>query len=315
MVRLEKIYLEIGNICNLSCPFCLVPRRPPQTMAKDQILQILPQIQKIASSVCLHVLGEPLFHPEFDTICDLFTTWDIPVQITTNGTLLHQKQTKLLEQNSIQQINISAHALDSLPFSLGCQEILTQIRDFCNQAHIARPDLYINLRFWNYHDLGKSRAFQFFKSLFHFDDSKIDIRWKKSFLLQDRAYLNFDSQFQWPCPAHPVRSEKGYCYGLSSHCGILANGDVAPCCLDGNGEIVLGNCLITPLEDILSSPRAQNMVAHFNKGELIEPLCRRCDFISRFDKKAHRLAGQHKPALWPDHKEYMSRGVGRFLLI
>ena len=296
MVKLDKIYLEIGNICNLSCPFCLVPRRAPQTMAKDHVLQILPQIKTLASSVCLHVLGEPLFHPEFDAICDLLALWDIPVQITTNATLLHKKQKKLLGQNSIRQINISVHALDLLPFSLDCREILTRIRHFCNEAQMIRPDLYINLRFWNYHNLEKSPAFQFFRSLFNFDASKIEIQWKKSFLLQNRVYLHFDSQFQWPCLTQPVRSEKGYCYGLSSHCGILANGDVVPCCLDGNGEMVLGNCLITPLEEILSSPRAHNMVAHFNKGELIEPLCRRCDFIARFDKKAQRLAGRQKSA-------------------
>nr|NJM01829.1 radical SAM protein [Desulfobacula sp.] len=291
MIRLEKIYLEIHNRCNLSCPFCLAPRRPPQTMAGDQILRILPRIKNIASTVCLHVLGEPLFHPEFDAVCDLFTAWGIPLQITTNGTLLHKKQGVILKQNSIRQINISVHALDSLP---DCHEFLAQIRDFCSRAQILRPDLYINLRFWNYQNLGKSPAFQFFKSLFRFDDSRIDIRWKKSFLLQGRLYLNFDAQFQWPCPAHPVRSLKGYCHGLSTHCGILTNGDVVPCCLDGNGEMVLGNCLVTPLEEILSSPRAQNMVAHFKKGELIESLCRRCDFISRFDKKAQG-AGRSKP--------------------
>jgi len=290
MTKLGKIYLEIGNICNLSCPFCLVPRRPPRTMAKDQILQIIPQIKRLASSVCLHVLGEPLFHPEFDAICDLFTLWNIPVQITTNATLLHKKQKKLLEPNSIQQINISVHALDSLPFSLDCQDILTRIRDFCSQAQILRPDLYINLRFWNYHELDNSPAFRFFKSLFDFDDHRIEIQWKKSFRIQNRIYLHFDTQFQWPCLTHPVRSEKGYCYGLNSHCGILANGDVVPCCMDGNGEMVLGNCLVTPLERILALPRAKNMVLHFNRGELAEPLCRRCDFISRFDKKAQRLA-------------------------
>ena len=295
MAKLGKIYLEIGNICNLSCPFCLVSRRAPRTMAKDQILQIIPQIKRLASSVCLHVLGEPLFHPEFDAICDFFTLWDIPVQITTNATLLHKKQKKILERNSIQQINISVHALDSLPFSLDSQDILTRIRDFCSQAQSLRPDLFINLRFWNYHDLEKSPAFRFFKSLFDFDDHRIEIQWKKSFRIQNRTYLHFDTQFQWPCPTHPVRSEKGYCYGLSSHCGILANGDVVPCCLDGNGEMVLGNFLVTPLEEILASPRAQAMRNQFNRGLLVEPLCRRCDYISRFDRKAQRLATGPQP--------------------
>jgi MoaA/NifB/PqqE/SkfB family radical SAM enzyme len=294
MIKLERIYLEIGNICNLACPFCLPRSRPPQTMTVDRIIRILPQIKKIASSVCLHVLGEPLFHPEFDAICDLLTVWEVPVQITTNGTLLYKKRKEILKQNTIRQINISLQALDFPHVSHDCHKLLSGIHQFCCKAMIARPELYINLRFWNFDKIEHSPTFQFFQSLFNFDVSKIDIQWKKSFHLQGRLYLNFDSQFQWPSLTHSFRSEKGYCYGLTHHCGILANGDVIPCCLDGNGEIVLGNCLVTPLEEILSLPRAQNMTAHFNKGELIEPLCRHCGFISRFDKKARRLATRHK---------------------
>lgn len=294
MIKLERIYLEISNICNLSCPFCLKPLRPPRTMTMDQMIRIVPQIKKNASSACLHVLGEPLFHPEFEDISDLLTVWDIPVQITTNGTLLYRKRKSILKQNTLRQINISIHALDSLPLSLDCREFMIDIHHFCLEAQAHRPDLYMNLRFWNYDKIGDSPAFRFFQSLFNFDASKIDIQWKKSFHLQNRLYLHFDSQFHWPSMAYPVRSESGYCYGLTHHCGILANGDVVPCCLDGNGEMVLGNCLVTPLEEILASPRAQSMQDHFNKGRLVEPLCQRCDFISRFDKKALRLAAGTK---------------------
>lgn len=294
MGKLEKIYLEIGNICNLSCPFCLPNLRPPETMTIGSLNRILPQIKKIASSVCLHVLGEPLFHPQFEDICDLFTLWEVPVQITTNGTLLDQKRNIILKQNSIRQINISLQAIDSLPLSHDSHKLLTDIRHFCHDMEIARPDMYINLRFWNFDKIQQSISFEFFQSVFNFDVSKIDLRWKKSFRLRNRLYLNFDSQFQWPSLIHPVQREIGYCYGLTHHCGILANGDVVPCCLDGNGTIVIGNCLDTPLEEILISPRALSMVDHFNKGQLLEPLCRRCGFISRFDKKARRLATRNK---------------------
>ncbi len=291
---LEKIYLEISNTCNLSCPFCVPHLRSPQAMPIDRILRILPQIKKTASSVCLHVLGEPLFHPEFDGICDLFTAWDVPVQITTNGTLLYEKKKTVLKQNSIRQMNISVHALDSPAFSHDRHKLLNDIHQFCTDARIARPDMYINLRFWNYDEIRNSPSFQFFQSLFNLNGLKIDLRQKKRVHVIDRLYLHFDSQFQWPSLDQPVRSEKGHCYGLIHHCGILANGDVVPCCLDGNGIMVLGNCFATPLEEILTSPRAQNILDHFNKGELVESLCRRCCFISRFDKKALRSAAQKK---------------------
>lgn len=292
MTRFDKIYLEITNICNLSCPFCLKGGRPPRAMQPDEIKSLIPQLKNLADSVCLHVLGEPLCHPEFDWICDLFTLWGLPVQITTNGTLIHQKKKVLLRPNAIRQVNISIHALDAISGNRERDEILGQIYQFCEQALAIKPEMYINLRFWNPAAKDLSPSLQFFRSLFHLNSLSIDLKRKKSFHISGRLYLNFDSQFDWPCLSHPLRTRSGYCYGLTSHFGILANGDVIPCCLDGNGSIALGNGFDLCIENILASYRAEAMRSHFHQGKLIEPLCQRCGFISRFDQKARRLSAK-----------------------
>jgi hypothetical protein len=57
---------------------------------------------------------------------------------------------------------------------------------------------------------------------------------------------------------------------------------VVPCCLDKEGVIPLGNAQTENLEDILAGPRALKMLQGFKNHRLVEDLCRRCQYIQRF---------------------------------
>jgi radical SAM protein with 4Fe4S-binding SPASM domain len=76
--------------------------------------------------------------------------------------------------------------------------------------------------------------------------------------------------------------EAGTCLGLRKQCAILADGTVTPCCLDGNGELALGSAKVTMLADILSGPRATAIRQGFERGVVVEDLCRRCTYRLRF---------------------------------
>ena len=45
-----------------------------------------------------------------------------------------------------------------------------------------------------------------------------------------------------------------FCKALLKQIGVLADGSLVPCCLDHNGDVILGNLLHQSLEEILSSP-------------------------------------------------------------
>jgi radical SAM protein with 4Fe4S-binding SPASM domain len=74
----------------------------------------------------------------------------------------------------------------------------------------------------------------------------------------------------------------GRCHGLSSHFGILADGQVVPCCLDKEAAIPLGSIEHQPILEILDSPRAQAILKGFKNKKLLEGLCQRCQYIERF---------------------------------
>ena len=103
----------------------------------------------------------------------------------------------------------------------------------------------------------------------------------KSLRLASKIILNFDNYFEWPSLKSTHESDAP-CYGLKSHIGILADGTVVPCCLDGEGVINLGNLHESSLEEVLYSERAKAMIEGFAHGKAVEELCRKCSYKERF---------------------------------
>jgi radical SAM protein with 4Fe4S-binding SPASM domain len=101
--------------------------------------------------------------------------------------------------------------------------------------------------------------------------------------LDNDVFLNQDIEFEWPSMKNKIISCKGKCYGLKNQIAILVNGDVVPCCLDTDGDIILGNIFKNNLDQILESNRAKRIIEGFNNSQLVEELCKRCNFIKKFN--------------------------------
>ncbi len=291
--RFKRIYIEISNICNLQCSFCPVVEREKDVMSLEKFQAILSQAAPLADQVCLHVMGEPLGHPEFPAFVSIAEDRKVLLQITTNGTLLDENRKQALLSPAIRQINFSMQAFsDNFPNSAP-ETHWRKVLEFAKMASSLRPELYINFRLWNLGNENQSinEAFiTFLESELHLEISrKIDPALQKSKKLLGRLYLHFDSRFDWPIESKRENSEVGYCYALNNHVAILSSGTVVPCCLDKEATLKLGNCLEQTLEEILESTRAKKIRDGFAKGKAVESLCQRCDYSSRFQKKALRL--------------------------
>ena len=105
----------------------------------------------------------------------------------------------------------------------------------------------------------------------------------KSIRLENQILLDFDTYFEWP-NLESNHFSNGFCYGLSSHMGILSNGTVIPCCLDGFGVIHLGNIFHQSLQDILKNEKTSNIINNFKNNIAVESLCQKCTFKDRFNK-------------------------------
>lgn len=282
----------MSNICNLQCHFCPEVQRSQFKISLSALRKRLVQVQPLAERVCYHVMGEPLGHPDFPSLVEVAGELLVPLEITTNGTLLNASSTQALLHPTVVQVNFSLQSfVDNFP-KANPDSYLQKIFAFCHRAFQERPDLYLNLRLWN---LEPSRQHQsvnesFLKSIgqeFSVQlNSQVDPSFKKSKRVRNRLYVHFDSRFEWPSLSRPFLSAKGTCHGLKSQLAILSEGDVVPCCLDKEAVVSLGNVEHQDLEEILNSPRSRSILEGFQKGELREELCQSCSYAQRFYKAA-----------------------------
>ena len=257
-------------------------------MAFPEFKRIVNQALPLTEQICLHLMGEPLAHPEIDRILGHCSEKGAKIQLTTNGLMLAKHRELINRESAIVQVNISLQSyMDNFPKG-NVEVYLGKVLDFVEFIQESRPEMYINLRLWNVKD-GQDDpngfVFDFIeKRLDIAINRKVDVGGIKSKKIGERLYLHFDSRFEWPRMELPVQGEQGRCNGLKDHIGIHADGTVVPCCLDDQKIINLGNCLESGLESVITSDRAVRMKEGFLNGVLKEELCKRCSYINRFKR-------------------------------
>lgn len=286
---LDRVYIEISNICNVQCSFCPVVERDKKIMSLSDFTKIIDQAAPKAKEVCLHLMGEPLAHPKIKEIINICDKKNVLVQITTNGLLIKRYSDFLANSQNVRQINFSLQSYtDNFP-NKRIDGYLGEILKFIKDAHKIRPELYTNLRLWNQGDEINSKEnekiFGFIEKYFEIGiNRRVEVGHIKSKRIWNRLYLHFDSRFEWPSTENEFKSTTGRCNGLLRHVGIHTDGSVVPCCLDSEARINLGNCLNEPLDKILNSKRALKIKEGFLNNRLVEDMCQKCDYIQRFNK-------------------------------
>jgi radical SAM protein with 4Fe4S-binding SPASM domain len=283
--QFRKIYIEITNVCNLNCSFCPKTKRKPEFMSLDLFKTAIKESKHLCEEITLHVMGEPLIHPEIKEIIEFAQKENVKINLTTNGTLVSKHQNILLSK-AIRRINFSIHGIKNC-FSKEEQQVhLKNIISFTKRAQKEREDLIITYRLWNINDESNSDIIKTIEKKFNIElEEKSN---KISTKIVNNAFIHYDNSFEWPDPNKKIKATKGYCHGLSNHIGILSDGTVIPCCLDNNGNIPLGNIKNNTINEILKSPRAINMKKGFQERKLKENLCKGCTYIKRFEKNKDR---------------------------
>ena len=277
--RFKKIYVEITNKCNLSCTFCSPLKRSNKELTVDEFKTIITKVKPYTDYIYLHVKGEPLLHSNLDNILSVCDKENIKVNITTNGTFLNNKKDILNNHLCIRQINISLHCENNY------DNYFEKVFDTC---YYLSNKMFISYRIWNLSDLTLdkkstdivNKIIDYYK----LETNIVDKIYKdKEIKIFNNTYVNKDNLFTWPDNSNGFDLD-GKCYGLNTHIGVLVDGTVVPCCLDGNGEINLGNIFEEELDIILNKEIVEKMIEGFKNGKSICKLCKNCNFRNRFIK-------------------------------
>ena len=95
---LKRVYVEITNICNLRCSFCPGTRRRKRLMPAGEFRLLAGRLRPHVKYLYLHVMGEPLLHPELGELLSIAGELGFRVCLTTNGTLLGERAELLLSR-------------------------------------------------------------------------------------------------------------------------------------------------------------------------------------------------------------------------
>ena len=263
MKKFKKVYIEITNNCNLNCTFCIHNKRDKKFISFNEFKIVLQKLENYTDYLYFHILGEPLLHPKINELID-YASNKFNINITTNGYLI-----KRINNNKIRQLNISLHSYDEKS-NISIEEYLDNIFTTIDLL----KDTYISLRLWvknKYHNY----MIDYINNKYNL---KIDYN-VVNFKVNNHIFINNFHEFIWPDLNNNFYSEKGRCYAIRDHIGILVDGTIVPCCLDSNGEINLGNIYNDSIESVLNSDRVHKMKLGFQCGRKVEELCKHCCFI------------------------------------
>ena len=273
---LKKVYVEITNVCNLSCAFCPGTRRAPAFMTPEDFRVVAAKTRPYTEYIYLHLLGEPLLHPRLGEILAVCRALGYKTVVVTNGTLISDAAQTLLGCGCLYKICWSLHAYEANTGLGAPEDYLAPILRF---AEISAEAGVINVfKLWNgggQNDLNQTILASLTA---YFGAALSPVR--GGYTLGKRLFIDLADRFGWPGPDAPQTPPR-FCMALRDQLGVLCDGTAVPCCLDAEGVLKLGNLLTDSVEDVLGRPLAQTIKNGFSAGRAETELCRRCDFAKR----------------------------------
>jgi radical SAM protein with 4Fe4S-binding SPASM domain len=290
MIKFYRIYIELTNVCGLSCSFCPTKELPTKQMDLAFFEFVIKQAKAYTSEIACHVVGDPLTQSNLHDYLDIIHQYGMKAMLTTSGYFLKKHSYDTLFHPCVKQINISLNSFNKNDTSLTFEQYIAPVLDLCKAKLERKEELFINLRVWNLDEMMSERSFNemLFAKLSQAFDAQLllnDIYMTrpKSIRLASKILVHFDNYFEWPSLKNQNYGH-GTCQGLQSHIAILASGKVVPCCLDCDGIIELGDLHEHSLKDILGTQRTVNMLKGFNENRAVEELCQKCSYKERFNE-------------------------------
>ena len=278
----SRLYLEITTCYNRACSFCPGTARPAAFVTPETFRTLAAKLRPYGQYLYLHVMGEPLLHPQLPELLEICRALDFRVTLTTNGTLLPARQPVLLAAPALRKVSVSLHSFEANEAG-DFRAYLTGCTDFARAAMAA--GVLTDFRLWNLDGAQTKGLHDRNDEILAHLHAAFSEPWQRNtwgWRLAKGVFVSFGERFDWPDAQAADRGALGRCRALSDQLAVLSDGTVVPCCLDHEGTLALGNLLCQDLPEILSAPLARTIREGFEKGIRAAPLCRRCGYAERF---------------------------------
>ena len=314
---IDRCYIEITNTCNLNCDFCPKHHRRKRQLSAGEFNLLTDRVRGKVSFLYFHLMGEPLLHPLLPQFIRTANEKGFKTVLTSNGTLLHRClplleslphkiQLSLHSHESNARGELAGYMQEVMQFSVQAaekgtcmvlrlwnqggrdkenEEVMRLIEQYVPKPWKERPD---GFRLSDHLYLEFDRKFEWPTAGEKSEENLKDESEKES---GDESEKNLKNESEENLKEESEKeSENGlgeksskkekkqlFCKALIKQIGVLSDGSLVPCCLDHDGDVVLGNLLHQSLEEILASPRAQALVEGFKHHTASEKLCQNCE--------------------------------------
>ncbi len=281
------ISVELSSRCNLTCPECVTGRgligRKNSFISYDLASKIAEQFSGRALSVWLSFQGEPMMHPDFFMILELFKGMS-PV-ISTNGHYLNIDNCLRLAGSPLKKIIISYDG--ATPETYGMYRrggdharVREGIIMLARTIRERKSDLKIVLQFLvhrgNEHEIPAAEAFA--------RSAGAGFRVKSMQVLDPaRAGEWIPSDYRlarYACGEEGTpgtgRPHARGCLRMWTSAIITCDGDVVPCCYDKNGLHTMGNINKMSFREIWGGEKYQSFREKVMRDRKLIDLCSTC---------------------------------------
>lgn len=278
--------LEVTNVCNLKCPFCLTGKgisggREVRHMSFEEAKLILDAVGDYVYFLQVYTWGEPLLNKDLIRIVDYAKQKNIYVMMSTNATAMTPEYNKRLIDSGIDYIMTAIDGGTEETYSqyrVGGKfpKVMANVKDMLAQRAehgLERPFMewqFIVFRH-NEHEVDSTERMAYEMGIDKFTPLPAYVE-DPSWSAQDPKYR---TEF-----ANPERLKN--CDRPWSHLNVRADGGVASCCYtffkkddfgdlrEGGFEVVWNNA---------NFQQSRRLIAQHRRGETMEPsglLCRDC---------------------------------------
>jgi len=281
----RKVQIEVTNICNARCSMCPLKdmKRKTGYMDFELFKKIIDETsQRKLRRLILHIMGEPLLHPRiFEMIAYIKKkNPNQPVEFSTNASLLTEEVGNKLIESGLDILNLSIDAVS--------KEIYEKIRiglDYEKTMKNIYKFLELIGRNKNKKPLAKIQLIKLPENEPEWD--KFKGKWQKYAVDKPYIELCIKEMGDW---GGYLEKRKIANRGLKVCCGapfdsldILWNGDVSFCCLDYDGQLLVGSVKQQSLKEIWHGEKINRFRQRFIKNNYKGiPLCSTCENAPRF---------------------------------
>ncbi|MFE4106453.1 radical SAM/SPASM domain-containing protein [Almyronema epifaneia] len=124
MHRLDRLHLEVTNVCNFKCEFCpdAIMQRSRGHMDFSLLERLIDEIsdRQLARIVTFHLMGEPLIYPFIFMAIQRAVERGLALHLTTNGSTFHLRPDHIerLVASGLPKLTISLQTPDPQTFTI-----------------------------------------------------------------------------------------------------------------------------------------------------------------------------------------------------